>query len=173
MRTSKKILLGLSGLLILGLTFFLSQNVLVLAITLPDHQQDVLTRRMATAGDELCMHYIHSVERTPVQGWFALDPQGGFTALRTLTTGTGTGLPNVVDAQDVHMQGRWMVVDEGKTHIPEIPFYYLPLNELRITLAHSSIPLDSVPAGSRMRITCTPMSRARALLSFAPLSDLM
>jgi len=169
MRPMRRLLFLLltAGALILGVCILLfSWDVLVLRITLP-HQQDQLVYRKiaASPGTELCMRYIHSVERTPVQGWFALAPQGGFRAMRTLTTGTGTGLPNVVDDQNVSMQGKWMVIDEGGTPVPRIPFYYLPLNNLRISVNDHQVDLSGVPPGSRLLITNEKMPLGQVLFS--------
>jgi hypothetical protein len=151
-------------LICLSVPFLFLWDVLVLQITLPG-QDTVVYQETAVPGAQLCIRYIHSVEKTPVQGWFALAPQGGFRAVRTRTTGTGTGLPNVVDADNVRMQGKWMVVDEGNTYVPEIPFYYLPLNQLRISVEGREADLSTVPPGSRLLITSTQMSLAEALFS--------
>jgi hypothetical protein len=149
-------------LICLSVPFLFIWDVLVLQITLPG-QDTIIYQETPAPGTLLCMRYIHSVEKTPVQGWFALDPQGGFRAVRTRTTGTGTGLPNVVDADNVRMQGKWMVVDEGNTYVPQIPFYYLPLNQLRISVDGQEVDLSTVPPGSRLLITCKQTSLAKAL----------
>ena len=168
MRKSSAIFLIAVGLILLVSIVLLSRDVLVLRISLPYNQGQVVYRKMASPGTELRMRYIHSVERTPVQGIFALDSQGGFRAERTLTTGTGTGLPNVVDDQHVSMQGKWMVIDEKNTPVPRIPFYYLPLNNLRISLGDQEVDLNRVPPGSRLLITNEKKTLAEALAAKLP-----
>ena len=166
---SRPRLLILAGCLILMATLvYLTQDVLLVRITLPGHGYHLVYSHIASAGDKLHMRYIHSVERTPVQGEFSLASEGGFQAIRTMTTGTGTGLPNVVQEDNVHMQGKWMVVEENNASVPRIPFYYLPLNQLRITVNSSKADLHQVPAGSRLLITNTKMSLARALIHKLP-----
>ncbi|MBS3778925.1 MAG: DUF1850 domain-containing protein [Desulfovermiculus sp.] len=168
MRKSSSIFLIAVGLILLVSIVLLSRDVLVLRISLPHNEGQIVYRKMASPGTELRMHYIHSVERTPVQGIFALDSHGGFKAVRTLTTGTGTGLPNVVDDQHVSMQGKWMVIDEGNTPVPRIPFYYLPLNNLRISVGDQEVDLNRVPPGSRLLITNEKKTLAEALAGKLP-----
>ena len=151
---------GLIGFLVaLGTAY----NVLVFEISLPDQGGEIVYQDIASSKTKLCMRYIHSVERTPVQGWFALDPQGGFLALRTMSKGSGTGMPNVVHKSRVDMEPDWMVVDEGRTHIPQIPFYYLPLNNVHILFNKHKVDLSKVPPGSRLLITNENMPLAKAL----------
>jgi hypothetical protein len=127
----------------------------------------VVDTALAWDDERLCLRYIHSVERTPVEGWFAIDEEGGFRALRTKTTGTGTGLPNVVPKDRVRMDGQWLIVDEGGRHIPKIPFYYLPLNDLRISVGSEKIDLSRVPAGSQLLITSRTLPAWKWLLEQA------
>lgn len=150
-----------------GITILAKYDVLVLRISVPQEQGDLVYQDFASSGTKLCMQYIHSVERTPVQGWFALSSDGGFQALRTMSKGSGTGLPNVVDKPRVTMAHGWMVVDEGRTHVPQIPFYYLPLNDLRISVSGQKVDLSKVSSGSKLLITNEKMSLAKAMLRFA------
>lgn len=144
-------------------------DVLVFEISLPDQDGEIVYTDIASSTTKLGMRYIHSVERTPVQGWFALAPQGGFLALRTMSKGSGTGLPNVVHTSRVAIDPDWMVVDEGRTHIPHIPFYYLPLNDLHISLGKHKVDLSQVPPGSRLLISNEKMPLAKALWNMLPL----
>ncbi len=145
--TAALLLAGLAGLAVVAL-----HEVSLVQVRLA-RQGTVVDTALAQAGERLCLKYIHSVERTPVQGWFAIDQSGGFRALRTKTTGTGTGLPNVVPENRVRMEGKWLIVDEGGRHIAKIPFYFLPLNELKIFLGSEKIDLSQVPPGSQLLIT--------------------
>ena len=137
---------------LLGLAVACLQDVSLVQVRLPG-RGEVVDTVLARDNERLCMKYIHSVERTPVQGWFAIDHSGGFRALRTKTTGTGTGLPNVVPEDRVRMEGKWLIVDEGGRHIAKIPFYFLPLNDLRIFVGSEKIDLSQVPPGSQLLIT--------------------
>ncbi len=150
-----------------GLIILAKYDVLVLRISVPQEQEDLIYQDIASSGTKLCMQYIHSVERTPVQGWFALSSDGGFQALRTMSKGSGTGLPNVMDNPRVTMDHGWMVVDEERTYVPQIPFYYLPLNDLRISVSGQEVDLSKVPPGSKLLISNEKMSLAKAMLSFA------
>jgi hypothetical protein len=85
-----------------------------------------------------------------------------------MTTGTGTGLPNIVDADQVHWQGKWMVVSENNAYVPQIPFYYLPLNDLHIVVGDRTVNLNDVSSGSRLLITNQRMPLAKALWQIMP-----
>jgi len=140
-------------------TFFLLQPVAEVRVALPGQGGRIADAVLADPGDRLCMRYIHSVERTPVEGWFAVAEKGGFRAVKTKTAGTGTGLPNVARGREVSTEGKWLVIHEGGEYYPEIPFYFHPLNELRIRVDGKKLDLKDVPSGSRLRIT----SRTRPL----------
>jgi len=157
----------IGGVIIFACIAILSKyDVLVLRISVPQEKGDLIYQDIASSGTKLCMQYIHSVERTPVKGWFALSPDGGFQALRTMSKGSGTGLPNVADKTRVSMDHGWMVVDEGHSHVPQIPFYYLPLNDLQISVSGQQVDLSKVPPGSKLLITNEKMSLGKALFSF-------
>ena len=139
--------------------FFLLRPVAEVRVALPGQGVRIADAVLVHPGDQLRMRYIHSVERTPVEGWFAVAEKGGFRAVKTKTAGTGTGLPNVARGREVHTEGEWLVIDEGGKYYPEIPFYYHPLNELRIRVGDKKLDLENIPEGSRLRIT----SRTRPL----------
>ena len=122
-------------------------------VTLPDQEDRIADTVLAYPGDLLRMKYIHSVERTQVEGWFAIAEKGGFRAVKTRTRGTGTGLPNVVPDSRVTVTEDWLVVDERGKYYPSIPFYYLSLNNLRILVGEKKMELGDVPDGSRLKIT--------------------
>jgi len=151
------LILSAVALLCLLVAGFLAPGPLArVAVKLPDRQGQLVASVVIDLDQRLCLKYIHSVERTPVEGWFAPAEEGGFRALKTKTTGTGTGLPNVVADDRVKTEGRWLIVDEQGRYLPEIPFYYLPLNQLRILVGERELDLGDVPPGSRLRITSEP-----------------
>jgi hypothetical protein len=153
---SRRIAISLLVCLFLGLAvaaFLLLRPVAVVRVTLPGQGERIAESVLAHPADILRMKYIHSVERTPVEGWFAIADKGGFRAVKTKTTGTGTGLPNVVPESRVTVKDDWLVVDEQGKYYPSIPFYYLPLNNLRILVGETKMGLKDIPAGSRIRIT--------------------
>ncbi|MFW6142898.1 MAG: DUF1850 domain-containing protein [Desulfovermiculus sp.] len=149
-----------------GLAILSKYDVLVLRISVPQEKGDLIYQDIASSGTKLCMQYIHSVERTPVKGWFALSSDGGFQALRTMSKGSGTGLPNVADKPRVAMDNEWMVIDEQRTYVPQISFYYLPLNDLQLSVSGQKVDLSDVLPGSKLLISNEKMSLGRALFSF-------
>jgi hypothetical protein len=154
MSRKRGVLLGVAILIaVAALIVFLMRPVAQVRVVLPNQGGRVADAVLIESGDRLCMRYIHSVERTPVEGWFAVDEKKGFRAVKTKTTGTGTGLPNVARGREVSTEGKWLVIREGGTYYPEIPFYYHPLNKLRIRVGDKRMDLEDVPAGSRLRIT--------------------
>jgi hypothetical protein len=124
----------------------------VVSVVLPEQEDRVAASVLVDPDQLLRMKYIHSVERTPVEGWFSIAEKGGFRAVKTKTKGTGTGLPNVVPDSQVSIQDKWLVVDEQGKYYPSIPFYYLPLNNLRILVGEKRMELEDLPSGSRLRI---------------------
>jgi len=153
---STKTGLCIGGCLLLGLAgaaFLLWQPLTVVRVALPAQEGRIADSVWADPDELLRMKYIHSVERTPVEGWFAIAEREGFRAVKTKTTGTGTGLPNVARGRDVKTEGKWLVIDEGGTYYPQIPFYYHSLNELRILVGDERVELEGVPDGSRLKIT--------------------
>lgn len=153
---SRKTGVCLGACLLLGLAlagFLLLRPMAVVRVTLPGQEGRIADSVLVNPDQLLRMKYIHSVERTPVEGWFAIAANGGFRAVKTKTRGTGTGLPNVVPDSRVQTEGKWLVIDEEGKYYPQIPFYYLPLNNLRILVGEERMDLEGVPDGSRLKIT--------------------
>ncbi len=153
---SKRTAIPLGVCLLLGLAVsavLLTRPVSEVRVALPDREGQIADSVWAQPQELLCMRYIHSVERTPVEGRFAIAEEGGFRAVETRTAGAGTGLPNVAKGRKVSIEGERLVVDEGRRYYPEIPFYYHPLNKLRIRVDGTRLDLGKVPQGSRLRIT--------------------
>lgn len=144
---------------------WLFRPLAVVRVNLPQQEGRTADAVRADPGDRLCMRYIHSVERTPVEGWFAVAEEGGFRAIKTKTAGTGTGLPNVARGRKVHTEGKWLVIHEGGEYYPEIPFYYHPLNKLRIRVGDKKLDLENIPEGSRLRITSRTRPRWKWVVS--------
>lgn len=166
---SKRTEICLRACLLLSLAlaaFFLLRPLSVVRVALPAQEGRIADSVWADPDELLRMKYIHSVERTPVEGWFAIAEKEGFRAVKTKTTGTGTGLPNVVPDSRVKTKGKWLVIDEGGKYYPQIPFYYLPLNNLRILVGEETMNLEGVPEGSRLKITSKTQPAWKWLVSW-------
>ncbi|MCF8106373.1 MAG: DUF1850 domain-containing protein [Desulfohalobiaceae bacterium] len=121
-------------------------------ISLPRQKGRLVASRLASPGDLICISYLHSVEKTPVKGWFALDTDQGLLAVETWTTAAGTGLPNVVNKNRVRWEDGWLVVEEGNKALPEIPFFFWPINNLKISFRNAQIDLKTVEPGNLLLI---------------------
>lgn len=85
----------------------------------------VLWRAPVAAGDLITFDYIHSIELTPVQGRFAVEPDGCLRLVETRFASYGAGLP--LPAAGTSEDGRWMIAPGGE-RMPQFSFYVSPIN---------------------------------------------
>ena len=80
-------------------------------------------------GDEVRIRYMHSVEKSPVEGRFEIAEDRQLEAVETrmkcmnYLASVGTGLPNTVPDR-TKIEDSWIVVDEGRKKLDEIRFFY-------------------------------------------------
>jgi hypothetical protein len=85
--------------------------------------------------------YIHSVEKTWVQGIFTVDPDDRLLLLETRMESVGTGLP--IEAEEcVGREGGWRVAGRQPMVLPELRFRYHRINELRLEYNGKQVPVD-------------------------------
>ena len=141
------ILLAMGGLTVVLLLF----SIEVATIRLPRSEQKLIGAVKTTVGGDIRLSYLHSVERTPVEGRFSVGPGPTLLIRETRMMSVGTGLPNTA-AERTRRDGRWMVVDEGLQPLPGLDFYLSPVNKTRITVDGSPVSLEPVPSGSVIRL---------------------
>ena len=104
----------------------------------------------ADAGMEFSTRFIHSVQKTPVEEFFAVnETRDGFVLLRTRYRSYGVGLPFLPTDGSFHREGDSFVMDGMNRPMPEIQFRPGLLTDLTIRLPKEEILLaDRVPIGS-------------------------
>lgn len=102
-------------------------------------------------GDKIRLQYRHSVEKTPVEGIFAVGAGPVLQAVETRMTSMGTGLPNT-RADDTRREGQWLVVDEKMAAIDGFDFFISAVNATRLTVGDAAIAVGTLPSGSVIRI---------------------
>ena len=104
-----------------------------------------------TVGSDVRLLYRHSVERTPVEGWFEVDKTRELVAVQTRFTSNGSGLPNMAIAR-LHREGDWFVVDEQRRPVSPLRFYLQAVNRTRLTVDGRDVGLSSFRSGSLLGI---------------------
>ena len=115
----------------------------------------------ADAGTEFSTRFIHSVQKTPVEEFFAVnDARDGFVLLRTRYRSFGVGLPFLPTDGSFRREGDAFVMDGMNRPMPEIQFRPGLSTDLKITLPDEEILLaDRVPIGSLIRVAIVPKWR--------------
>ena len=115
----------------------------------------------ADAGTEFSTRFIHSVQKTPVEEFFAVnDGRDGFVLLRTRYRSFGVGLPFLPTDGSFRREGDAFVMDGMNRPLPEIQFRPGLSTDLKITLPDEEILLaDRVPIGSLVRVAILPRWR--------------
>ena len=117
-------------------------------------EDGVLASCPADAGTEFSTSFIHSVQKTPVEEFFAVnDTQDGFVLLRTRYRSFGVGLPFLPTDGSFRRDGDAFVMDGMNRPLPEIQFRPGLATDLKIALPEEEILLtDRVPVGSLVRV---------------------
>jgi len=111
-------------------------------------------------GSDVRIRYRHSVERTRVEGRFAVDGNAGLVAVETRFTSTGTGLPNTAVTR-IHREGGWLVVDEERRPVPPIRFYLQSVNRTRLSVDGRDVDLSGFRSGNLLGIRVERVDRWR------------
>lgn len=111
----------------------------------------VMDVRPVAPGSDVRIYYRHSVERTPVEGRFAVSEDLDLVAVQTRLTSTGTGLPNTA-TERMHREGDWYVVDEQRRLVSPLRFYLQSVNRTRLTVDGRAVDLSAYRSGSLLGI---------------------
>ena len=141
------VLLAVGGLTV----YLLLSSIEVATIRLPRSEQKLIGAVKTTVGGDIRLSYLHSVERTPVEGRFSVGPGSSLLVRETRMMSVGTGLPNTAPER-TRRDGRWMVVDERLQPLAGLDFYLSSINKTRITVDGSQVSLETVPSGSVIRL---------------------
>lgn len=101
----------------------------------------VVFRARAAPGDAFTFAYIHSIEKVPVEGVFAVEADGALRVVETRFPSYGAGLPN--PTADRSADGQWMVTPGGQK-LPEFSFYISPMNQASLRMGAKTLNLTSL-----------------------------
>lgn len=103
----------------------------------------VIFRGKAAPGDVFTFAYIHSIEKVPVEGVFAVEADGSLRVVETRFPSYGAGLP--FQATDKSADGKWMVAPSGQ-RLPEFSFYVSPINRASLRMGTKTLNLTTLIA---------------------------
>jgi len=138
-----------AALLLIGLAVW---PVQIVTVMLPKEEGRRIAVVRVGARDTITLRYRHSVERTWVEGHFAVGPTSELLALETRIESVGTGLPNAVPEKTTKRNG-WLVIDEGRKPMDSIRFFIVPINQTRLTVADQLVPLTRLEEGTLIEVT--------------------
>ncbi len=101
----------------------------------------LIFRETAASGDVFTFTYIHSIEKVPVEGVFAVETDGTLRVVETRFPSYGAGLP--FQAADKSADGKWMVAPSGQ-RLPEFSFYVSPINQATIRIGTKTLNLTTL-----------------------------
>jgi hypothetical protein len=134
---SRKTIVGftLAGAALTGLLFFP-----VRTIEVRSRKTDrVISREKTATGDVFTFAYTHSIEKIPVEGDFAVEPDGALRVVETRFPSYGAGLP--FQATGKSADGRWMVAPGGQ-RLPEFSFFISPINRASLRMGAKTLDLS-------------------------------
>lgn len=110
----------------IGIALFTGGLVPVSVLEVKDGKSgEILFHKRAVEGDVFLFSYIHSVEKTPVEGTFLIERRNGLRIVETRFSSHGAGLPNV-PGKTLRQNG-WFVV-EGGERLEKFNFFFSPIN---------------------------------------------
>jgi len=127
----------------------LAENALIFVA--PDPKNSIFT-----------ISYLHSVEKSMVQGIFTVGEQNQLLLLETRMESVGTGLP--IEANEcIGRQGAWRITGGEPMVLPELRFRYHKMNRLSIQYEGKQIPTEDTPDNELMTLQVEKISLARYL----------
>ncbi len=134
----KRSSLILSGLLLFLLTAVGFWPVEVLTVSFPRGATPPLILARIPPDRIMTLTYLHSVEKTPVEGVFHITADGLFVIQQTRYTSVGSGLPTDFSDHPVR-EGDWFVVNEAGPATRSVRFFSIPENQMRLRLGAADL----------------------------------
>lgn len=100
---------------------------------------EIILRERVNPGEEFLFRYTHSVEKTPVEGIFAIEEGGGLRIVETRFPSHGAGLP--LSAEREPFQEGWFVY-RGGDRFEELTFLFSSLNHPVLRFRHWEMSLS-------------------------------
>jgi hypothetical protein len=128
--------LGLAGIVLAGL-FYPVQTLEVRS----RRADKVVFRGKTTPGDVFTFAYIHSIEKIPIEGVFAVEADGALRVVETRFPSYAAGVP--FQATGKSEDGKWMVAPGGQK-LPEFSFYISPINRPSLRMEAKTLDLTTL-----------------------------
>lgn len=114
----------------------------------------ILFHKRVAEGDTFLFGYIHSVEKTPVEGTFLVEEGGVLRIVETRFASYGAGLPNVFGKS--RRKDGWFVV-EGGERLDKLTFFFSQDNRPVLTFKGEKVIFESERGGEgRLEISIRP-----------------
>ena len=112
----------------------------------------------ARAGQPFSIHFIHSVQRTPVEENLQINgARNGFDLLSTKYQSFGVGLPFLASEGSFHEEGDYFVLDGMQRRFPSLSLRPGVGTELTLRIREKEYRLyELVPTGSRVDLYLAP-----------------
>ncbi|MBI2459923.1 MAG: DUF1850 domain-containing protein [Candidatus Rokubacteria bacterium] len=154
------LLLGGAALVLLG--WFLLRPLPILTVT--EAGSGALLRLPVRADETFTLSYIHSVERVPVTGTFAIGRDGRLEVLETAFGSFGPGLPEPRPGEDYELRGGMIHYRPGGQALEVLSFFVHPFTDHRLTVGGRTLELSRLlPPGSRVVVRVDPVPAYRTL----------
>lgn len=132
---------GLFIISILGIALFAGGMFPVSVLEVKDvKNEEVLFYKRAVEGDVFLFRYIHSVEKTPVEGIFQIEKGGSLRILETRFSSHGPGLPN--GTGKTRRKNEWFFA-EGGGRLDRLTFFFSSINRPALTFKGKEIILGN------------------------------
>ena len=121
-----------------------------------DGQKTILVRQIR---DEvpLTIHFIHSVQKTPVEEFLTAHADGHFHLTGTRYQSHGVGLPFLPEEGTFRQEGEYFVLDMDRDY-PALSLRTGVGTELTITAGDQTIPAyEMYPVGTRIHLVVAPL----------------
>jgi hypothetical protein len=134
-------------LLAAGIFWTGTRSASVFTVRLPQKGDHLVAAVRTGEGEEVRLSYLHSVEKTPVEGRFVVAEGPSLRIRETRMASVGTGLPNTA-SERTRREGGWLVVDEKMQQIQGFRYRLMDLNRTRVTVEGALVPLEEIRNGS-------------------------
>lgn len=141
-------------LLSAGLMIFIPLLLTYPWVFLTGAKGELLGMTPAKADLPLAIHFIHSVQKTPVEEDLAVNTQqNGFILHRTKYQSFGVGLPFLATDGKFHHEDDYFVMDQMERPFPTIPLRTGKGTKLQVRVGNTMYPLyQQVPEGAQVNV---------------------
>ncbi|NWG02366.1 MAG: DUF1850 domain-containing protein [Syntrophaceae bacterium] len=149
-------------LLIITLTILLYPFSFIEVETKKNRQ--TLLLKKVSPGDQFEFRYIHSVDRTPVVGFFLITSNGTIKPIETHFSSYGPGLP--CTAGHVYREGEKMIAKPESEDMDCFSFFISPATNQSVTIKNERLDFSSLREGEVVKVTVKRYSWGKRMLRY-------